>query len=166
MDAAEVHRDEVAGLYERLTGHAVRHTGVRAGDGDGVKAVALGAVAHHAVGQLGGQLALGKAGLDERQRLLQRLFGYALGGYEPVQLVRALVRAQRLHQRPRGGEAPAEQALHLRVQSVGELVLLGAYLAAYVRAERLERGSERGLDRGEQHLHALDALALRVLYVA
>ena len=76
--AAEVHRDKVPGLYHLVPGHAVRQARLAAGDDDGVKGIALGAVFEHIIDQLRGDLSFGHAGLDYVQHSLQRLFAYAL----------------------------------------------------------------------------------------
>ena len=76
--AAEVHSDKVPGLYHLVPGHAVRQARLAAGDDDGVKGIALGAVFEHIIDQLRGDLSFGHAGLDYVQHRLQRLFAYAL----------------------------------------------------------------------------------------
>ena len=165
IDAAEVHGDEVAGFYDTLAGHAVGHAGVRAGDGDGVEAVALRAAAQHLIGELGGELAFRKAGLYHGQHGLERGLGDALRGDERVQLIAGLVRAQAVYDAVRADEGPAHRALERDEEHVRKPRLLRAYLAGYIPAYVADYRAERAFDGVLDHLHALMAAKARVLDV-
>ncbi len=114
------------------------HTAVYAADHDGLEAHLLRAVAEHPVLQIGGDLLLRHAGLDEIQGILQRLLSDALGSHHAVDLPR-LLRASQLHnQFCRGDQLPARQ-LVLPAVVLGHrgVLLLEAQLFHIVGLENL-----------------------------
>ena len=167
LHAAEVHGDEVARRDALVPRDAVGHAALRAGDDDGVEGVALRAVQAHPVGYLGGDLPLHRAGLQERQDLLQGLFRYPLRGDEAPELLLGLAGAQGDQQLLSGQQLAAQGALHAQVERVAELLLLGAELLyAQAVGQLAQDGAERALPRRQQDLHARGRLLLRGLYIA
>ena len=78
---AKIEGDEISRLHLFGRGHAMRHGGIGAADGDNIKAHALSAQTQHPVIQLGGQPLFRNAGTDQFQQLIKRLLRNALSGY-------------------------------------------------------------------------------------
>ena len=97
IDAAEVHRDEIACLDGLFGGHAVRFGAVRTRNNDRVKRHVFRAVVQHEVGQAGGDLLFGHADPDVVQHLLERLLGDTLRRDDLFDLGVLLHHAQAFH---------------------------------------------------------------------
>ena len=152
LEAAEVHGHEVALVDDLVAGDAMRHTGLFAGDDDGVEGVALAAVEQHAVHQLRRDLTLGHAGLDDAQHFRQRLFADGLRLAQIADLLLGLGGAQLGEYRLRGQKLHSQRLLIAEILGVAQLLLLGT--------ETLHaRFLECGLDQREaavlavEHLH-------------
>ena len=78
FDAAEIHGNKIAAFYESISRNTVGHTRIFAGDGNGVKGVALAAVLKQPVCYLGGYIAFTDAGLYYAQNIVERKLGYRL----------------------------------------------------------------------------------------
>ena len=97
VNAAEVHRHEIARLDGLFTRYAMRLGAVRARNDDRVKRHVLRAIVQHEVGQPCRDLLLGHADLDVVQYLLERLLRDALCRDDLLNLVLFLAHAQLLH---------------------------------------------------------------------
>ena len=75
----------------------MRHTAVGAADHDGLEAHFLRPVAEHPVLEVGRDLPLRHTGLDERQHILESLLRDPLGGYQTLDFLLVLDRAQFRH---------------------------------------------------------------------
>ena len=130
VEAAEVHRDEIAVLEHTLTGNAVRHAGVRAGNDDRLEGQALAAVLIQAVDQLRRDLFFRHAGLDDLAHLAERRVGDLLRLAHQLQLPRLLARAEGADLLLIRLEHGVQLGIVLRELAVGEIILL--------KAERLD----------------------------
>ena len=167
FQAAEVHGEEVALLNHLVPGHAVGQTGLGAGDHNGVKGVALAAVAEHTVDQLCCHFPLGHAGPDDLQRLFKGKLADALGLAHGFDFPGALCRAQIGEDILSGQERQAQTLFQPQIFAVAQLLLLRAQTGDLCL---LQSGNEQGKAAVllVEHLHGDAAVhaALRRFYVA
>ena len=102
----------------------MRHAGVCARHRYGVKAVALAAVLEHSIAYLGGDIALGDAGTDYVQHIVQRFLGYRLRAAHAANFRLILGCAQPVKQALARMQLNAEHPLPVEVRPVRERKLL------------------------------------------
>ena len=139
------------------------HAGLGARDHDGVEGIALAAVSQHAVDQLRGDLALGHAGADKGQDLLQRLLADALGADHGGDLSLRLDRAEPDEEIPGALQLHAELLLPGEEGRVAELLILRRELFRAELPDGLAQARAEGPFPVEQaHVHALGLLVCRL----
>ena len=163
VDAAEVHRDELARRNGLVRRHGVGPAAVRAGGDDGVEGRVLRAIAEHEVRQLRGELLLRDAHANVVIDLRERALRDALRAHERLQLLRVLDRAERREQRGRGAELgayPAPVTLQLRDGHILVLKADGPDAVALDRA--VEQRGVAALRRRQLHRRVRDLLRRRL----